>query len=264
MDIRGRVLAPPGDPDTTPIIVDAVGATHSGFQIRGTQAGEHLGADVANGGDALVDGVPDVLIGAPTYDSGGNTDAGRVLQTTQAIPSGIYTADAVGTTLGGVIWTGEAAGDQLGYAVAGVSDVTGDGYDDVVFGAPFVDPIVDGSHPDRRRRRLPDQRASRDGTFRDAERHRRWDDRRGSRIQRDGSRRECGIIDRRDVGHQRRRAERLHRRRAQHERGDGHGVHGAPERRASRRRVRAVGMPSCRFRHGCSSRRCRPERSPRR
>jgi hypothetical protein len=141
---KGKVIAPPDDPDTTPIIVDAIGTTHSGFQLRGTQSGEQLGFAVAAGGDALADGAPDVLIGAPTYDAGSQTDAGRVVQTSQIFPTGIYDADAVGTTLSGVIWTGEAAGDQLGSAVAGMPDVTGDGYDDVVLGAPFVDPVVAG------------------------------------------------------------------------------------------------------------------------
>jgi len=138
----GKVIAPPDDPDTTPIIVDAIGTTQSGFQIVGTQPGEQLGFAVADGGDALADGVSDILIGAPTSDVGNKADAGRVIQTTQLIRSGIYNADAVGTTIKGVIWTGEATGDQLGFAVAGVGDVTGDGYDDVALGAPFVDPVA--------------------------------------------------------------------------------------------------------------------------
>ena len=141
---RGTVILAPGDPDTTPIIVDAVGTTHPGFQIVGTQPGEQLGLAVADGGDALADDIPDLLVGAPTYDAGSRTNAGRAIQTTQMIPSGIYNADAVGTTIRGVIWTGEATGDQLGSAVASMPDVTGDGYDDVVLGAPFVDPVVGG------------------------------------------------------------------------------------------------------------------------
>jgi len=140
----GRVIAVPGDPDTTPIIVESVGTSQPGFQLVGTQAGEELGFAVADGGDALADGVPDLLLGAPLFDDGGSQDAGRVLQTTQIVATGVYGADAVGTTIAGVQWTGEAAGDQLGFAVAGVSDVTGDGVDDVAFGAPFVDTVVSG------------------------------------------------------------------------------------------------------------------------
>jgi uncharacterized repeat protein (TIGR01451 family) len=142
--LTGRAIAPPGDPDTTPIIVDAIGSTQSGFQITGTQPGEGLGYAVASGGDALADGVPDLLIGAPTYDAGVQTDAGRAIQTTQTFPSGVYSANAVGTTIKGVIYTGDATGDQLGSAVAGIPDVTGDGYDDILLGAPFVDALVGG------------------------------------------------------------------------------------------------------------------------
>jgi hypothetical protein len=130
-NLRGKVIAPPGDPDTTPIIVEAVGNTRSGFQIVGMQVGEQLGWSVASGGDALADGVSDVLIGAPTYDVDIQTDAGRAIETTGVIATGVYSADAVGTTVSGVIWTGSAAGDQLGAAVAGVGDVTRDGIDDI-------------------------------------------------------------------------------------------------------------------------------------
>ena len=150
---RGVAICPPGDPDTTPIIVDAIGTVNPGVRFVGTQVGEQIGWAVADGRDAIADDAPDLLIGAPTYDVTSpsiarlivHADAGRVLQTSQRIPSGIYSADAVGTTIGGVIWTGEAADDQLGFAVAGVPDVTGDGYDDIVLGAPFVDPVVDGT-----------------------------------------------------------------------------------------------------------------------
>ena len=136
---RGVGLCPPGDPDTTPIIVDAVGVTVPGFQIKGSQVGEQIGYSIARGGDALADGVPDILIGAPTFDAGGDADAGRAIQLSQTMPSGVFSADAVGATVKGAIWTGEATGDQLGTAVAGVKDVTGDGYDDIALGAPLFD-----------------------------------------------------------------------------------------------------------------------------
>jgi hypothetical protein len=141
---KGMVAVAPDDPDTTPIIVDALGVGETGLKILGTQTDEGLGSAVADGGDMLADGTTDILIGAPGYDDGADEDAGRVLQTSELIASGVYDAEDVGTTLDGVIWTGDAAGDQLGTAVAGVGDVTGDGYDDIVLGAPYFDPVVDG------------------------------------------------------------------------------------------------------------------------
>lgn len=147
----GTVIVTPRDPDTTPIIVDNVGETEEGVRIDGTQEGEELGAAVADGKDAIgdgsdafADGVPDLLLGAPGYDVGGLADAGRVLHTTAFLLSGVYAADAVGTQIPGVIWTGAAAGDGLGSAVAGLGDVTGDGLDDVALGAPFADVLVEG------------------------------------------------------------------------------------------------------------------------
>ena len=43
-------------------------------------------------------------------------------------------------SIDGVIWVGANGGDLLGTAVAGVMDVTTDGLDDVVLGAPGADP----------------------------------------------------------------------------------------------------------------------------
>jgi hypothetical protein len=52
----------------------------------------------------------------------------------------------VGATVKGAIWTGEATGDELGTAVAGIKDVTGDGYDDIALGAPLFD-VPNGFSP---------------------------------------------------------------------------------------------------------------------
>jgi hypothetical protein len=115
-------------------------------QIHGTRAGERLGQAMAGGGDNLVDGDADLLIGAPLFDRDGLADVGRVIQTASRLSHGIYSADDVGASgndpasVPGLIWVGAGAGDRLGSAVSGLGDVTGDGYDDLVLGAPFADP----------------------------------------------------------------------------------------------------------------------------
>jgi hypothetical protein len=84
-----------------------------------------------------------MLIGAPLYDVDQRIDAGRVIHTSEVFTTGIFSADDVGGSIGGVIWLGAAEQDRLGRALDGVGDVTGDGFDDVVLGAPFADPVVD-------------------------------------------------------------------------------------------------------------------------
>ena len=106
-----------------------------------------LGFSVAGGGDNLVDGKQDLLMGAPTYeaqDELGNPmpDAGLVAQTASTMPNGIIESCTIGISVNGVLYTGAAAGDQLGTAVVGIGDVTGDGFEEVALGAPFSDPLV--------------------------------------------------------------------------------------------------------------------------
>jgi hypothetical protein len=125
-----------------------------GAQIRGTQPQEQLGYAIAGGGDNLVNGETDFLIGAPLFDvprQPSRDDVGRVIQTASKLPFGIIEADLIGApantpgAVEGVIWVGAEPGDRFGSAVAGLEDVTGDGFDDVAFGAPLADPelVVD-------------------------------------------------------------------------------------------------------------------------
>lgn len=121
------------------IDVCAIGISEDGTQVQGSETGEMLGYSVSTGRDNLVDGADDLLIGAPGY----SISAGRVLQTTGALPGGVVTADQVGVDqanpIEGRVWAGSGFGDQLGFDVAALGDVTGDGTDDIALGAPFSD-----------------------------------------------------------------------------------------------------------------------------
>jgi glycosylphosphatidylinositol phospholipase D len=123
--------------------VDVGGGGTNGSTINGDQAEMQFGFSVAGGGDNLADGVDDLLMGAPLFDAAAGPDAGFVAQTSGTIPlNTIIESCNVGGGGGvaGATYVGEAAGDLLGYSVAGVYDTTGNGFDDVVFGAPYADP----------------------------------------------------------------------------------------------------------------------------
>ncbi len=82
-----------------------------------------LGHSVSGAGDVNGDGYADLIVGAPSNDAG----AGRAY-----VYSG-QTGDLLHT------FTGEAAGDMLGHSVSGAGDVDGDGYADLIVGAPGND-----------------------------------------------------------------------------------------------------------------------------
>jgi hypothetical protein len=94
--------------------------------VGGTITGS-LGRTVAGLGDVDGDGLGDILIGDPLYDSG-DTDAGRVM---------MYRGDVQGpAALADWIVEGEHPGAWFGGALAPLGDVDGDGHYDVGVGAP--------------------------------------------------------------------------------------------------------------------------------
>ena len=85
---------------------------------------------MATAGDVNGDGYADVIVGAPRYDNG-QTDEGRAY---------VYYGSAGGLS-GSPGWTAESdqAGAFFGDSVATAGDVNGDGYADVIVGAPYYD-----------------------------------------------------------------------------------------------------------------------------
>ncbi|MDA1259506.1 MAG: integrin alpha [Planctomycetota bacterium] len=129
MDIL-RLLAC-GSALALPLSASAVAQSGGGWQpVQHQQsafADFELGAAVACIGDVNGDLIPDTLQGSPGSDSSGMTANGKV-----QIRSG-----ADGAQIDRVL--GAATGDRLGAAVANAGDVTGDGIDDFLCGAPFHD-----------------------------------------------------------------------------------------------------------------------------
>jgi hypothetical protein len=133
-------VAQGGNLNTSIVNVGDLGGPVDGTQFLGYQTGMAAGFALGGGCDNQVDGQPDLLIGAPLYDADIRTDAGTVCQTSKRIQKGTIVMDTPGFVDPGTRWNGAAPGDNLGYAVACLTDVTGDGYDEIALGAPFADP----------------------------------------------------------------------------------------------------------------------------
>jgi hypothetical protein len=110
-------------------------STSPDWTAEGDQAGAEFGVSVATAGDVNGDGYSDAIVGAHLYDSD-QTDEGRAF---------VYHGGAIGLN-SSPDWTAEGnqAGAEFGISVATAGDVNGDGYSDVIVGAPhYHDPETD-------------------------------------------------------------------------------------------------------------------------
>ena len=101
--------------------------TTTTWMTTGVQANAHLGAAVSNAGDVNGDGYSDVLIGAP--------DASGILSAT----GNVYLYEGSSSGLGSSpawVTQGVTQTERLGASVSTAGDVNGDGYADVLIGAP--------------------------------------------------------------------------------------------------------------------------------
>jgi hypothetical protein len=110
-----------------------VGASPSplpNWTAESNQADAQFGYSVSSAGDVNGDGFSDVLIGARLYDNG-QPEEGKAY---------VYHGSSSGLSLTSA-WTGESnqADAEFGVSVSSAGDVNGDGFSDVLVGAPYFD-----------------------------------------------------------------------------------------------------------------------------
>ncbi len=103
------------------------------WSAEGDQAEARFGVSVDGAGDVNGDGYDDVLVGAHTWD-GGQTNEGAVF---------LYLGSSAGPGVAAA-WMAEGDTDdlKLGSSLAGAGDVDGDGFADVIVGAPFYEDTL--------------------------------------------------------------------------------------------------------------------------
>ncbi|MDY6938998.1 MAG: hypothetical protein SWY16_15165 [Cyanobacteriota bacterium] len=113
----------------------------NGFVLNGIDASDQSGFSVSSAGDVNGDGFDDIIIGAYLADPDGNSIAGEsyvVFGQSGGFAASLNLSSLDGSN--GFVLNGIDAGDQSGRSVSSAGDVNGDGFDDMIIGAPIASP----------------------------------------------------------------------------------------------------------------------------
>jgi hypothetical protein len=109
----------------------AAGISPNPFQVlENNMVAGRMGTSVATAGDINDDGYSDVIVGSPGYNNGQAGEGAAIIY--KGSPLGLDVANAI-------FVESNQVNAQLGQSVAGAGDVNGDGYSDIVVGAPLYD-----------------------------------------------------------------------------------------------------------------------------
>jgi Ca2+-binding RTX toxin-like protein len=117
----------------------------TGFRLDGAAAGDASGYSVASAGDVNGDGCDDLIVGARDADPNGGYSGASFVVFGKA--SGFAASLALSTLDGttGFRVDGRHTLDRSGSSVASAGDINGDGYDDLIVGAPGADLYDSGT-----------------------------------------------------------------------------------------------------------------------
>ncbi len=113
----------------------------SGFRLDGLAAGDNLGFSVHSAGDINGDGFDDLAVSAVHANPNGLTSAGSgyvIFGKSVGFASTFDLATLDGSN--GFRLDGAAANDWAGHSIHSAGDINGDGFDDLILGAPYADP----------------------------------------------------------------------------------------------------------------------------
>ncbi len=144
----GRSYVIFGSTAAMPAVVLAGSLTGAnGFIITGSDAGDSAGFSVGSAGDINGDGIADIRIGAPGSTVGADSSAGKtyvVFGQTSGFPADFNLSTINGTN--GFVIEGDAADLELGFTGSAIGDFNGDGFGDLLIGAPAsADPTSAGN-----------------------------------------------------------------------------------------------------------------------
>ncbi|PXX16591.1 FG-GAP repeat protein [Nitrosomonas ureae] len=113
---------------------------NNGFRLDGATEGESAGASVSGAGDVNGDGFDDVIVGARYADPNGDGSGSSyvIFGKSAGFDTELNLSSLDGNN--GFRLDGAMEDDRAGYSVSGAGDVNGDGFDDLLVGAPFADP----------------------------------------------------------------------------------------------------------------------------
>ena len=128
-----------GKTDGTKVELSSIKLGNGGFVINGVSAGDRAGSSVSRAGDVNGDGFDDLIVGA-RFDDPNGSNSGSSFVVFGKTDGTKVELSAVEAGTGGFVITGVSADDKSGFSVSGAGDWNGDGFDDLIVGAPFDDP----------------------------------------------------------------------------------------------------------------------------